>query len=81
MLDQSPDASDKCCWPDSANRPTGARRFWAFSLSEISGMVSPAAFSFSGSSTTSISRESLACTSMTPAPGTRASPGRITYNA
>ena len=47
----------------------------------LPGSVIADAASFVGSSTTSISRVSLASTSIRPAPGTRASSGFTTYNA
>jgi hypothetical protein len=48
------------------------------SASATSTTVSSAAASRAGSRTTSISRVSLACTSMIPAPGTRAISGFTT---
>ena len=47
-LFQSPDASARCCRPDSANRPTGRMVFWALSASETSTTVRPAAVSLRG---------------------------------
>ena len=76
--DHRPDTSERCCWPASEKRPTGCSWFCAFSTAATSETVRPAADSLSGSSTTSISRVSLASASMWPAPGTRASAGRIT---
>jgi hypothetical protein len=52
--------------------------FSALSASATSSAVRPAAISLAGSTTTSISRVSLAITSTRPTPGTRATSGRIT---
>ena len=76
--DHKPETSVRCCWPDWENRPTGCSWFWALSAAATSETVKPAAVSFIGSSTTSISRVSLASASIRPAPGTRASAGRMT---
>ena len=80
-LVQIADARARCCSPPSSRRPTGATTFCALSASATSTTVNDAAASRAGSRTTSISRVSLACTSVRPAPGTRAMAGFTTVMA